>query len=165
MADGDSEFDRLVAQLVPHEPSGYAALPEELVRNAAVGALLLLAGAAFAFALVPAPESVEDGGFFIVGAEAAASWSAVLKAAAAPLAAVALLFIALDAYLWQRRPSEEAWRYVCVAQPFAGVGSLGAWGLFGLAVLVNLALWVFLIGAVAAAVVLGLALFATVADG
>ncbi len=145
-----SEFDRLVAQLVPHEPTADSALPLELVRNAAIGALIVLAGALLAAVLVPSAESIRDGGFFVVGGETTADWAAGLKAAAGPLAALAAALAALDAYLWQRQPTGEWCRYACVAQPWLGLGALGGWLVFVIAVIINLAFWAFVIGALVA---------------
>lgn len=156
--DTSSEFDRLVAQLVPHEPSAAAPLPPELVRNAALGALLLLAAAVLAALLVPTAEAIRGGGFFLVATDAAAAWAAGLKVAAGPLAALAVLLGALDAYLWQRQPTDEVWRYACVAQPWVGLVAVGGWLAFVVAVVVNLALWALIIAAVGAAVLLALAI-------
>lgn len=143
-----SEFDLLVAQLVPHEPSGAPPLPPELIRNAALGALVLLAGALLATLLVPSAESVRHGGFFLVATDLAADWAGGLKAAAGPLATLAILLGGLDAYLWHRQPTEEFWRYACVAQPWFGLTAVGGWLAFIVAVIVNLAIWAFIVGAV-----------------
>jgi hypothetical protein len=144
---------QLREQLVGHVPDG-PALPVELVRNAAIGSALVLAGAVAALVIVPDPESIRHGGFFLIAAGAIGDWAAGLKGAAGPLALLALLALTLDAYLWSKRPTEDGWRYFCIAQPWTGLGTVGACLVFVLAVMLTLALWIMIVGAIIAGAVL-----------
>lgn len=144
-----SEFDRLVAQLVPHDATAGPSLPLELVRNAGLGALLTLAGAALAAFLVPGADSIRSGDFFLVAGGIAADWATALQGMAAPLALLALALGALDVYLWQSQPTDDMWRWVCIAQPWCGLVAVSGWLGFAVLAILNLAVWAAIIGLIA----------------
>jgi len=106
-----------------HEELGEP-IPDELLRNGATGAGLVIAAAAL-FAILPDPESMRGSGFLLLGENLAADLTQTGQGLAGALFAIGLLLLVADCLLAAFKPRlpVEA-HYACAGQ--LGVGACAA---------------------------------------
>ncbi|HYJ00355.1 MAG TPA: hypothetical protein VEX36_11865 [Thermoleophilaceae bacterium] len=133
-------------------------IPRDLLQFGFLGSVVVI-GTGLVALILPSPNSIQDGGFFLVWAGQAASLVSFLHALAVPAILGGLALLGLDLYL-MRVPTSERWRSAVVVQAAAG-GAGGILSTLFLALLVfNLAIWIAIIAcgvAVLIAVLAGLA--------
>jgi hypothetical protein len=144
----------LLARSVVHEQAG-APIPSDLLRFgfAAAAALLLTA---LVGALMPSPALVRHAHFFLLFGGVAARLTRVLQGLGPFALALGCGLLTLDLFLESGR-RHAAWRYVIVGQAALGAACLSLDSALLAIILLDLALWIMLGVAIAAAVVMLLA--------
>ncbi len=144
----DGALSSFLARSVVYEKAG-AVIPRDLVQFG-----LLASGAVFVTGLMalllPGAASIRHGGFFLLFASQEAGLETLMHTLALPAIFLASALFALDVCLMKGRRSER-WRSAIVAQAVAGgVGGVIC-TLFLALLILNLAIWIALIGLVLAA--------------
>jgi hypothetical protein len=150
----DNALLGLLARSVVHEQAG-AQIPMELLRFGFLAAAALLLTALLG-ALMPSPALVRHAHFFLLLGGVAATFIRVLQALMPVALALGCGLLALNIFLVSGRRN-AAWRIVIVGQAVLGAAGLGLDGLLAAIVLLDLAVWIMLGVAIAAAVVMLLA--------
>jgi hypothetical protein len=153
--DGGSALSEFLRRTTIYEDAG-AVMPRDLVSFGLLGSLVVIATGVLAL-ILPSPEAIRDGGFFLVLGDQAAGLVELLRGLAVPAIVCGIALLLLDVHL-MTTPTGEQWRSAVVAQAAAG-GVGGALGTLFLALLIfNLAIWIALV--CLALAVLGVALAA-----
>jgi hypothetical protein len=157
--DDGSALGGFLNRCTDYEKAG-AVIPRDLLQFGLVGSIVVIVTGILAF-IVPSPESIRQGDFYLVLGGTAADIGEIMRALAVPAILCGLALLGLDLYLMEGRRSEH-WRGAVVAQ--AAAGGLGGFvGVIFLAlILLNLVLWILIAAVVTACC---LALLAGLASG
>jgi hypothetical protein len=158
-AGGGSALKDFLSHTTIYEKAG-AVLPRDLVQFGLLGSGAVILGGLVAL-LLPDPNSIRMGGFFLVLGPMEAGLAGFMHALAVPAIVCGLLLLGLDVYL-TRVPTNEHWRWAVVGQAAAGGVGGGLGVLFLALALLNLAIWIAII---CACVALGLMLIGVLASG
>ena len=120
-------------------------IPDTLLRNGAIGAGLL-AVAGLVFAILPAPESMRDSGFIIVGDNLIADLTAAGKTLALVLVGFGVLLLVADAALAAYKPRLPLGaHYACAGQIGVGACAVAPSALVVALLVVSLLIWLALV--------------------
>lgn len=140
--DADNALSSFLGRVVPYEKAG-AVIPTDLLQFGLYGSVVVIVTGLVA-GLLPSPESIREGGFFLVLDGTAADITALMKSLAIPAIVAGVALLLVDLVLMKVRTSAR-WRSVIVVQATAAGGSGVIATIFLALLLLNLVLWVIIV--------------------